>query len=101
LSLTALKLKINIDVRGLWCLTPLSTIFHLYHGGQFGGNRSTLKKPPTYRKSLTNWISDSYLRKNRSKILQKHMAIYYVMGYFLVNPEKCDYRLLLKKSMLL
>jgi hypothetical protein len=29
------------------------------------------------------------------------MAIYYVMGYFLVNPEKCDYRLLLKKSMLL
>ena len=32
---------------------PLSTIFQLYHGGQFigGGNRSTLRKPPTCRKS--------------------------------------------------
>jgi len=36
---------------------PLSTIFQLYRGGQFklfgGGNRSTWRKPPTCRKSLT------------------------------------------------
>jgi hypothetical protein len=38
---------------------PLSTIFQLYHGGEFisGGNRSTWGKPPTCRKLLTNFIT--------------------------------------------
>ena len=33
---------------GLWCFTPLSTIFQLYRG-------SVWKKPLIWRKSLTNF----------------------------------------------
>ena len=41
------------DLRGLWCLTPFSTIFQLYRGSQF----YWVRKPQTWRKSLTNFIS--------------------------------------------
>jgi hypothetical protein len=40
---------------GLWCLTPLSTIYIV--AVSFIENRKTWRKPPTYRKSQTNFIT--------------------------------------------
>ena len=44
---------------GIWYLTTLSTIFQLYRGGQFHRRRKlgSQRKPPTCRKSLTNFIA--------------------------------------------
>ena len=48
---------------GLWCLTPLSTIIQLYMAVSFivGRNWSTRRKPPTCCKSLTNFITSSFI----------------------------------------
>ena len=47
------ELEIHLMFRGLWCLTPLSIIVQLYRGGHF----YWCKKPQTYHKQLTNFIT--------------------------------------------
>ena len=54
----------------VWCcITPLSTILQLYYGVSFirGRNRRTRRKPPTCRKSLTNFIPKCYLPRPKSR----------------------------------
>jgi hypothetical protein len=60
----------NIRIKGLWCLTPLSNnilviSWQYYFIG--GGNWRTMKKPPTCCKSMTNFIFEYSFSYSREK----------------------------------
>ena len=67
---------------GLWCLTPLSTIFHLYRRGQF----SRWRKPEFPKKTTDMPQVTGKLDHIFGLTIHNSVKSYFYFYYFL-NPE--------------
>ena len=72
--------RVRVRVRGLWCLTPLSTIFSYIVALSFigGENWGTWRKPPNCRKSLSHNVVSSapcHERDSNSQHILKYKVV--------------------------
>jgi hypothetical protein len=77
-----------------WCLTPFPQYFSYIMAVSFigEGNRRTQRKPPTCRKSLTNFITSCCTPRTDRDSNSQHQWWYALIALVVVNPTTIQSR---------